>query len=381
MALDMISPEQVSEQISAIYDCSLDPLRWPNTLAAINDAMDGAYIALNLVNIQREQIVLTTHSPWDPEMIRRVDTYRTEILGSLETFWGPLDTPAGTIADFGVEQFQATRFYREWVQPQGLFDACNVKICEANSRAGMLTFVTRESTGAVTPNNMSLLALLAPHFRRAIMIGDLMEQDRLLLASYQATMDLMASAVILTNDAGQLIEANSAAARYLARSQVLTELNGRLTIADIVSRRAFEQALLRAARGDEEIATWGIGIPLTDGVREHGVCYVLPLNCSSARELRGGASVALFITESVDVLPAPAAVLATLYDLTPAEAFLAVRLSQGIAMEQAALMLRISPNTAKTHLKRVYAKTGVGRQAELVALLSRLTPPARIIGG
>jgi len=34
--------------------------------------------------------------------------------------------------------------------------------------------------------------------------------------------------------------------------------------------------------------------------------------------------------------------------------------------------LNVSPNTVKTHLRKVFAKTGVGRQAELARLIASL---------
>jgi hypothetical protein len=70
-------------------------VRWPTALAAVNEALNGAYIAINLADIQRQEIIFTTHSPWDADMIRRVDNYRYEIPGSLETFLGPLEKGAG----------------------------------------------------------------------------------------------------------------------------------------------------------------------------------------------------------------------------------------------------------------------------------------------
>jgi DNA-binding CsgD family transcriptional regulator len=45
------------------------------------------------------------------------------------------------------------------------------------------------------------------------------------------------------------------------------------------------------------------------------------------------------------------------------------------ALVEAAAALGIAETTAKTHLSRIFAKTGVSRQAELVALVHRLTPP------
>lgn len=71
---------------------------------------------------------------------------------------------------------------------------------------------------------------------------------------------------------------------------------------------------------------------------------------------------------------APESLLQRVHGLTHAEASLASVMMQGCPVEEAAALLGVSVNTAKTHLKRVFAKTGATRQAELVYLL--LTGPA-----
>ena len=57
------------------------------------------------------------------------------------------------------------------------------------------------------------------------------------------------------------------------------------------------------------------------------------------------------------------------YDLTPAEARLAKLIAEGERLDGIAQRLGISVHTARTHLKRVFEKTGVERQAELVQLM------------
>ena len=64
--------------------------------------------------------------------------------------------------------------------------------------------------------------------------------------------------------------------------------------------------------------------------------------------------------------------LRQLFDLTHSEARLAVRLATGEAFSTAAMALGIGRETARTHLRALFAKTGTHRQAELVALLARL---------
>ena len=58
-----------------------------------------------------------------------------------------------------------------------------------------------------------------------------------------------------------------------------------------------------------------------------------------------------------------------LFDFTPAETQLALQLADGLALEEAADELGISKNTARAHLRAVFSKTGVTRQATLVRML------------
>lgn len=57
------------------------------------------------------------------------------------------------------------------------------------------------------------------------------------------------------------------------------------------------------------------------------------------------------------------------YDCTAREATLAGALADGCTLTEAATMLGISIHTARTHLKRVFRKTGTNRQAELLRLV------------
>lgn len=62
-------------------------------------------------------------------------------------------------------------------------------------------------------------------------------------------------------------------------------------------------------------------------------------------------------------------VFSILYGLTPTEARLAARVITGERIDEAARDLGISESTARTHLKRIFKKTNVSRQAELVLKL------------
>jgi DNA-binding CsgD family transcriptional regulator len=74
----------------------------------------------------------------------------------------------------------------------------------------------------------------------------------------------------------------------------------------------------------------------------------------------------LIMDESIDRLRSH-------FGLTPAEARLALHLVTGETLRSAALKLRITYETARTSLKKIFRKTGTCRQAELVlAILTAL---------
>jgi DNA-binding CsgD family transcriptional regulator len=80
----------------------------------------------------------------------------------------------------------------------------------------------------------------------------------------------------------------------------------------------------------------------------------------------------VLITDPEQPGPAKLDLLVQLYGLTPKEAEIAVNLSQGKTVEQTAEQLGMTYQTARTHLRRLFIKTGTSRQTELLLLLARL---------
>ena len=63
--------------------------------------------------------------------------------------------------------------------------------------------------------------------------------------------------------------------------------------------------------------------------------------------------------------------LGELFDLLPSEARLALALSRGASIAEAARDLGLSVQSARTYSKRIYAKTGARGQADLVRFIHR----------
>jgi DNA-binding CsgD family transcriptional regulator len=83
----------------------------------------------------------------------------------------------------------------------------------------------------------------------------------------------------------------------------------------------------------------------------------------------------MLLAETSNASVPGADLLRLLFDLTPAEARLTRLLVEGNTLAAAARQLKVTEGTARTHLRGVFAKTGVERQAGLVRLLLGLGAP------
>jgi DNA-binding CsgD family transcriptional regulator len=90
-----------------------------------------------------------------------------------------------------------------------------------------------------------------------------------------------------------------------------------------------------------------------------------------------GAAACVFITDP-DRSPVPAAVhLQRAFGLSAAETRVAAALLDGESVDRLADRLCISRNTARTHLRHLFAKTATARQADLIRVLLGAHAPLR----
>jgi DNA-binding CsgD family transcriptional regulator len=98
---------------------------------------------------------------------------------------------------------------------------------------------------------------------------------------------------------------------------------------------------------------------------------IRPVPRSAWSEGQSNPTVAVFVSAPDVQSQTSEQVIRQLFDFTPAETRLALRLASGQSLAQACDELGISPHTGRAQLKTVFAKAAVKRQAELVQLILR----------
>jgi FixJ family two-component response regulator len=185
-------------------------------------------------------------------------------------------------------------------------------------------------------------------------------------------LDALPMAALLLDSAGRVRKLNRSAQLLLDGADALRlDTDGRPTAQETNAREQLE-ALLAQATGDEATAG-AMSIPrVPTGAPLHAL--VSPLTQAAESPRAAGSVIALLVSDPTQDHDTADELVAQLYRLTPAEARLAAELMQGKNLETAAYTLGISSHTARTHLKRVFAKTRTTRQGELISVL--LSGPA-----
>ena len=171
-------------------------------------------------------------------------------------------------------------------------------------------------------------------------------------------LDRLPIGVVLLDATGSVVHANPLARRLSGEARIL--LSGRITTSGEDGRKL--SALIAALIADEGMAPTGL--------RLDAGCHLMIVGMSLPTRAHHDEAVAMLILSGADGQPPlDNATLGQLFDLTPMEAQVACLLAEGLRRNQIADRLAISDTTVAFHLRNIFAKTGVQRQAELVALV------------
>ncbi len=187
----------------------------------------------------------------------------------------------------------------------------------------------------------------------------------------------MATAIFLIGPERRIIYANAAGEALLARNELVSRNDGLLQARHHPTVTALFSALETAEALNPDGDSGGITLPLETETGEPYAAHVLPLSSGLRRRVGGahGAVAAVFVRKATVALASPAETVAKRYGLTPSEIRVLLGVVEHAGVSHVAAALGISVETVKTHLKRIFQKTGTQRQADLVKLLAAFALP------
>ncbi|AZO32327.1 helix-turn-helix transcriptional regulator [Mesorhizobium sp. M1B.F.Ca.ET.045.04.1.1] len=371
-----IDPMLLSELVGAVYDCTIEPCGWLRTMAMIGEATRCCSGMMIMSGVDPPTVHLLDAWNLDPEILSE---FRSEIAGSwisLPDFWTrDLDRPF-SLTQEAPRVVGSTRWIQEKLPSRGYIDSIHLILMRQIDRFAVFSLYRHESEEMVTDRDRHILHVLAPHLRRAIAISDLIDMKNLENAAFGETLDNVAAGVVIVGPTGRILHTNEPARAMLASRLPIISQGGKIGARHPDATTKLLRAI-ELAHGDETgIGRKGTAVPLVHGGSTAATAHVLPLARSTRTRLVADATAAVFVVAADTPSRVDMGTVARMFGLTPAETRMLAHLSSGESLTNAAHSLGIGITTAKTHRTRIFAKMGVARHAELMALVQRLVPPS-----
>jgi DNA-binding CsgD family transcriptional regulator len=363
-----ISSAQTERLLDLIYDAATENELWRHVLTEIADFTDSQGGILFGQSFAERRIYFDFNGRLNEDCNRAYQERHMRNAWSEYMETQPVGRLVLSDEAIGLSELQKSAFYDEVLRPQEIAHNGMIALAARDNFRAAFNMCRTVRQGPFESDDMRTIEWLTPHMRRSMALGFRLDSYRALQQAAFDVLDRFSDGVVVLDHGARVIFANAAARRYAADG--VLGLRRQISTHSPAHSQHLAELLRSASRGSP-----GGAMSLPRG--PHG--QLLTLIVSSVRGKDIGrladsgikdAAVLLFVIDPANRRSIPPAQIMDAYGLTRAEARVALAASCGNTVIESARLLGLSPNTIKTHLRRVFAKTATGRQAELAGLIA-----------
>lgn len=371
----------LDQLVNQVYQGPLEDKPWQSFLPLLRRTMDAQVVSLVLrpptkgdrgviLNCRRGDSDQVSDKLADPEDWEAIN-YREQFF-ALDPF---VNLPPGQVVTqrelVPDEELLQSAYYRDYLLPINIFHILGVDTVEPDGMLARLRIARRRDEPAFDSPHKTLCERLLPHLRRAIQIHARLNRTASERDLYAGAVDQLSVASVVLDERGRVLSTNKVAKALLQQQDGLGLKEKQLLVEDRRTNTQLQE-LVTAAISAQLSGTTGMARALRvarpSGKSELGL-VIRPVPVSEWGEGQSSPCIAIFISDPEQQESASQQLLMELFELTPAEAQLAIKLARGLSLAQLSEERNISQHTARAQLKAVFSKTGVSRQAELVRLV------------
>jgi DNA-binding CsgD family transcriptional regulator len=369
----MYNAEVLMPLINCLYEASFDAGQWPAFLTELARVLEGTLPTLFLHDAGGHSGALAMNVGYDAGIVRAYKDHFAE-----RNVWLRGGTHLLTPGRVRTSHIMCPRkallrseWYADYCRPLSISQGIGATIYRDSVMTSNIAVFAGDGRAEYDHNDMALLEALMPHLQRALRVHTCMAESDLRRRELAEAVEHLTVGMILVTANARVPFMNHAARCMVAIRDGLI-VDG----TDLRACRSGETATLRALIGAAAQTTAHKGLHPGDvfriarpNRRPALEILVSPISAGQTWSLAERAVAAVYITDPAQIPDRPTAVLSRLHGLTPSEAKVAALIARGRSGRQAADELGLSYNTLKTHLKRIFAKTGTRSQGELIRLL------------
>lgn len=377
---DLFDIDSFQKIIENVYHSATDTSQWTNTLTSIANTLGCKSAMIRAINTRDNSLEFKVTYNYDPDYVQRYGQYYVK----MDCFNNLVEkTPEGYImteySHPDIEKIKKSEFYNDYLLPQDIYHVAGGAFLKTHSRYVMIGLQHSKKMGAFDKQHIRFLTMLNSHLKQAFTISQRLHNLEYKNATLHATLNKISTAIFGVNQSGYVLLVNGAA-DTLTRSfqNAISIKHGVIKLSDykkdsqlkklIQENALFEFNAHIAKTGAIHLPEHKLSILVAPITRQH-------VNHGIYHELGNEQITALvFVNQEQDIQQPrhkdeKIKLLKALHGLTRAEARLALALAAGAKLEDIAADFSVSRYTLRAHLRSIFTKTGVSRQAELVKLM------------
>jgi DNA-binding CsgD family transcriptional regulator/PAS domain-containing protein len=373
-----LEPENLSRLIGLGYEATLSRTAWRQFADEMAAASGSQLAMIQYIDDERPDSSFLVCGGLGNEF---EETFaQTSWLSDDDHFWTDIRSkPSGTVR-LGHEivprqAMHKTNAYTRVAMPWKLEHFLISAITTGNGVSAFLSLGRSRKKAPYLDGDKALFSnMVLAHLRRSFTLHRDFEATRQSNAMLASVVDLTPYGLVVFNTRGRPVIVNRKATQIFGASEGLALIHGRLHAADSAAHARIESALsiaLHGALGSVIAPPDPVMVPRTGSASPYQIVFSqLQLRDELDRFPAGSAVIAMIHDRWLSGPEYVPLVLRSTYGLTKAEIRLCQAMLAGKSLPEAATAMNISRNTAKSHLARIFDKTGVHTQAALLRLLA-----------
>lgn len=373
-----VPDEQVARLRDLIYEGPLESVPWQAFLEALRGVTNATRVSIQLhreANAERDVRVAATHPDNTIDWHEVLEVYRRKYIDTDPIRHHRL--APGVIVT--LDDCIGSPFREELLASMQIGHMVRSCFSEPGGICGWLQMYGHVPLGPFDKDrDVALLRELLPHLERSLRLYARIMRNQSEKLAYENAISHLAFGSVLVNGDGRVIDCNQVASKLVDKHKGVAMKDGALALASPPDNAHLQQAISNAIRSrreqDEETAV--------DLVRMRCSCgallgfLVLPTPSLTFYRGEHTPNVIIYICELEQHAGGrrerqigAEQLVAKLFKLTKAEARLAVLLADGLSLVEAAAEMNIAESSARNYSKRIYERTGIRGQTDLVRLI------------
>lgn len=357
----MLTIRDEDDLLTALYQGTFEQPLWNTFLERLRARMGARYAGIIFRPSDRPanspiELYSGMRAPTDLTRLYQEELYRSDPFLRFDLREGRVYSLSELLLDSNPEH---ARFRRDMLEPSGIRFMRIVRVSEPGGVSAWLS-VSRDRPD-FTAADTAMLSRLATHFRTALRTHIALEREKLRANIADDVMSRLSFGWISLDANGCVVEKTPEATRILQYEQGLrVTRSGRLVATDPATDRKLSAAIREfAASPEARPRAFNIG---TDPWVE---MLLAPLG-GEHEGTAGTPAMIAYLQGDTRSASDRNEQIAELFGLLPSEARLALALSRGMTIAEAADSLGITIETARNYSKKIYAKMGARGQNDLI---------------